>query len=238
MNSIKDRLARSIAQRGLIGTIPMCWWSLRSLLSPAARDVEKHRAEVDASFDHLNDVDTGGIIRPASDAVIGANWAQGVSYQAVDPAGFTEALNSVSLPHPEFTFIDFGSGKGRALLLAARFPFRRIVGVEYCEQMNEIARQNLSRTSDPARRCNQIEIIGGDAASFPIPDNPIVLFFFNPFGERVMEQVVKNVAVSFGRSPRRIVVIYFTPWFAPLWERTGFLRRIRESPAIFDTNGW
>lgn len=237
MDSIKDRLARSIAQRGLIGTIPMCWWTLRSLFTPAARDVERRRAEVDAEFDQLNDVDTGGIVRPPSPAVMGANWAHSVRYQAIDPEAFTGALSSVSLPHPEFTFIDFGSGKGRALLLAARFPFRRIVGVEYCEQMNVIARRNLARVPESTRRCNHMEIIGGDAAAFPIPEGPLVLFFFNPFGEQVMRQVARNVAESFRQSPRRIVVIYFIPWFATLWEQTGFLRRLQEWPAIFDTEG-
>lgn len=237
MDSIKDRLARSIAQRGFIGTIPMCWWTLRCLCTPTGREVERRRVEVDAEFDQLNDVDTGGITRPRSYAVSGANWAHGVRYQAIDPEAFTGALSSVGLPHPEFTFIDFGSGKGRALLLAARFPFRRIVGVEYCEQINEIARRNLSRVPVATRRCNQIEIIGGDAAAFPIPEGPLVLFFYNPFGESVMYQVARNVVESFRQSPRRIVVIYFTPWFATLWEQTGFLRRIQEWPAIFDSAG-
>ncbi len=30
----------------------------------------------------------------------------------------------------QFTFIDLGSGKGRTLLMASDFPFRKILGVE------------------------------------------------------------------------------------------------------------
>ena len=204
------------------------------MFKPAARERERHRIELDAEFDRQYGVDTGGTVRPGADAVVGDNWLHGISYEAVNPAEFTQTLSSLSLPHDEFTFIDFGSGKGRALLLAARSPFRKIIGVEYCAALNEVARRNL-QTPDPERHCGQIEIVECDAAIYPIPNEPLVLYFFNPFGERVMAQIARNLTESYRNSPRRIVVIYFTPYFAHLWEQTGFLERKQEKPAVFDT---
>src|SRR5580693_6708790 len=54
-------------------------------------------------------------------------------YQPTEPALFHEMLASLIQASPkidfrEFTFIDIGSGKGRALLMAADYPFRRILG--------------------------------------------------------------------------------------------------------------
>jgi hypothetical protein len=36
-------------------------------------------------------------------------------------------------------------------------------------------------------------------------------------------------------NPRRIIVIYFTPYEADLWKATGLFKRIEDTPAIFDT---
>ena len=61
------------------------------------------------------------------------------AYQPTEPVAFHEMLDAVQqAPGPgqttlnfrDFTFIDLGSGKGRTLLMASDYPFRRIVGVE------------------------------------------------------------------------------------------------------------
>jgi SAM-dependent methyltransferase len=233
--SLFDQVRRSVAQRGLVGTMQMCMVVAMALVMPAGRRVEALRRHADESFDQQYGVETGGIHRPRPGSVLGANWSFGVRYQAVNPAEFIQALEKLDLPHEEFTFLDFGSGKGRALLLASGFPFRRVMGVEYCEELNRIARRNLERYPAALQRCDRIEIAQADAADFCVPDGPLVLFFFNPFGRPVMEKVVANVAESFQAKPRRIVVIYCTPYFSDLWEEAGFLRRIQDSPAIFDS---
>src|SRR6185503_12151373 len=42
------------------------------------------------------------------------------------------------------TFIDFGCGKGRVVHQAARWPFRRVIGVEVSPELAEIARAGLA----------------------------------------------------------------------------------------------
>ena len=45
-------------------------------------------------------------------------------------------------------FIDLGSGKGRMVLAAAaRYPFKRVIGVELAEQLHEVARANVAEWS-------------------------------------------------------------------------------------------
>ncbi|HYG24591.1 MAG TPA: class I SAM-dependent methyltransferase [Verrucomicrobiae bacterium] len=232
MDSLRQRITRSIAQRGVLGTIPMCWWSLCSLLRPAARRLERQREEADALFDREHGVDTGGVVRPGPEAVIGPHWAHGISYQAVDANEFAQSLARLEINPPEFTFVDYGCGKGRALLLAARLPFRKVVGVEYCRTLADTAVKNIDKVSR-ALPCSVIEVSVADAAVFPIPAGPLVLFFFNPFGEAVMKEVVNNVARSLFEQPRPVKVVYFTPYFARLWESAGF-KRTADSPAILE----
>jgi len=208
---------------------------LLAKVRPAARRREAARIAADMAFDQQYGVDTGGKMRPGPESVEGENWIFGVSYQAVDTSSFVEAMNQVPIRHSEFTFVDFGSGKGRALLLASGFFFKRIVGVEYCEELAEVARENIQRFPTAAKKCGQIEVVNADAAEFPIPAGPLVLFFFNPFGEPVMKKVVSNVVASFRADRRRVLVFYFTPYFDALWERTGLFHRLQDSPAVFDT---
>jgi predicted RNA methylase len=235
MDSIKDRLTRSIAQRGIWGTICLCAVTVGWKILPNFRRVEQRQRQADESFDSKYGVDTGGVFRPKRDEVVGENWALGGNYQAIDPSAFEEALSKVDIAREDFTFIDIGSGKGRTVLIASRYPFRRVIGVEYCPKLNELARQNVSRFPVSEKRCGSIEVVDADGAKYQIPNDPLVLFLNNPFGEPVMEKVVENVVASFKRHPRRIVVIYFWPNHADLWDRAGIFQRLQEAPAIYDT---
>jgi hypothetical protein len=235
MRKTINRFRRSLAMRGIRGTFAMCAVSMMDTFSPAAWRAETERQDADVAFDQQWNVDTAGIFRPDETGVHGDNWCYGIRYQAVDATELSGTLKNISISYEEFTFVDFGSGKGRALIVAAGFPFKTIIGVEYCDELNTVARENLSRLPAPAQRCPRIEIVHSDATHFTVPHGPLVLYFFNPFGRPVMEQVAQNVADSFRANRRRMVVLYFTPYEADLWALTGIFKRLQDSPAIFDT---
>jgi tRNA G46 methylase TrmB len=59
------------------------------------------------------------------------DWTAGFPYLPIRPNTARRVLRSLPLrDHSDYTFVDLGSGKGRMLLIASEFPFRRIVGVE------------------------------------------------------------------------------------------------------------
>jgi SAM-dependent methyltransferase len=137
---------------------------------------------------------------------------------------FELLLASLPIQPEEFTFVDFGAGKGRALLLAAERPFRRVVGVEFSAQLAEIARHNLERYIGPLQ-CSDVDVVVADAVDFELPDGPVVAFFFNPFGESVMRVVAGNLARSVARSPRPVwVILTGAGAHAPVFEEAGFAR--------------
>jgi precorrin-6B methylase 2 len=110
----------------------------------------------------------------------------------------------------EDVFVDFGSGKGRVVLEAARHPFRRVIGVEISPELHEIAKQNLQR-SRQLRRCPTIELVNSDALEYPIPDDVTVAYFFNPFRGRTFDSVTRRLAESVERTPRRVTIVYMNP---------------------------
>lgn len=214
----------------------MCAVEMFGCFDSEARRLESARQESDVAFDSEWNVDTGGIYRPKEEDVCSENWAHGVRYQAVDPAALTQTLKGLNIAPEQFTFVDFGSGKGRAVMIAAGFGFGKVIGIEYCADLNRIAAENLKQHPQIARRVQDIELVTADATQVALPGGPLVLYLFNPFSRAVMSQVVANVTASFREKPRRMVVIYFTPYDADLWAAAGFLKRRGSDPAIFDSD--
>lgn len=108
---------------------------------------------------------------------------------------------------PGDAVVDFGSGKGGALLTLAKFPFSRITGVELSAELVAIAEKNLKGLG------KRIEMVVGDAVEFTDLDGYNYFYFFNPFPAEVMRAVIGNITASIARSPREVVIIYFNPEF-------------------------
>jgi hypothetical protein len=70
-----------------------------------------------------------------------------------------------------------------------------------------------------------VESICIDAVQFRIPEESVVLYFFNPFERTIMSAVRDNVVRSYEDNPRSIVVIYLRPIHSDVWDEVGFLKR-------------
>ncbi len=124
-----------------------------------------------------------------------------------------------------FTFIDLGSGKGRALLLASMYPFAHIIGVEVQPELDGVARQNIERFCQPGQQCCSIESICADARDYDFPLNNIVLYLFNPFPDYVLREVLNKLIASSRRHPRSIFVLYNAPFDKHEFERIPELQQ-------------
>lgn len=147
-------------------------------------------------------------------------------YQPTDPALFHEMLASLSIDFSNFTFIDLGSGKGRALLLATDYPFRRILGVELFPPLNRIAQQNIRKYRSDSQRCFAIEALCADAREFTFPPEPTVLYLFNPLPEEGLAKVLRNLEASLEQHPRTVFVLYHNPLLEPVLGRSGLFLKL------------
>ncbi len=97
-------------------------------------------------------------------------------YQPTERELFHEMMDALAqlarINFNDFTFIDLGSGKGRTLLMASDYPFRRIVGVELLPSLNQIAQQNLAQYHSASQKCFAMESICADATTFTLPEGP------------------------------------------------------------------
>ena len=147
-------------------------------------------------------------------------------YQPTEPGLFHEMLQQLGIDFREFTFIDLGSGKGRVLLMAADYPFRRIVGVELLPGLRRVAEENINNYKSDAQKCFMIESVCGDAREFIFPPEPTVLYLFNPLPEVGLERLIANLELSLQRSSRPLYVIYHNPLLEPVVARCTALKKI------------
>lgn len=177
-------------------------------------------------FDRRYGVETSGLIWGERLASSHPNryWATG--YTGITPSAFWQAMDRLDLEWATFTFVDVGSGKGRALMLAQRYPFRRVIGVEFSAELARISKTNIEHFSAEWRICTQVEVVEGDAVRFPLPLEPMVLFLFHPFAQPVMVSFVEHLRSSLQEQPREIYLVYADPQLSPVLAGASFLSKL------------
>jgi SAM-dependent methyltransferase len=118
-------------------------------------------------------------------------------------------------------FLDLGSGRGRALCVAAHKGFKKVTGIDFSKELCDSAINNLNITKQKIPSL-QYEVINNDAFYFDMPDDTDCIFFFNPFDEIIMSGVVENIMTSLENSPRKILIIYVNPLHKELFYSAGF----------------
>lgn len=219
-------LRTSIAERGTLRALARCaivgpiyvWHRIQEIHGSMPTPVSE--------FDRTFGVDTDGARNNATSLrdldIASPNWLQAGPYMPVGPDRFRRALSSLAVHHEEFTFIDFGCGKGRALLLASEFPFQRIVGVDFSHELLAIARKNWAAYRSPVRRCHEAEFVCADFLDYQLPSSPEVLFLFNPCTEPILAKLAEATRRSLQRNPRPVFILYLNPQFPHVWVNLGF----------------
>jgi len=146
-------------------------------------------------FDAEFGVRTSGLIAGRHLATGHRHDRHATAYYGVAPSVFHALMkrwqrSRLSAPLSEFTFVDVGAGMGRAMLLAADYPFRAVVGVELNPTLARIARRNLALWRAAGRARTPMRLRMGDAVDFPLPPGPCLMFLFNPFGPAVMRRLL------------------------------------------------
>ena len=140
-------------------------------------------------------------------AVVGNNKQFGTAYRVTLPKSMRLVLKHLHGFDPATTFVDMGCGKGCTLFVASRFPFRKIVGVEFAGELCQIAQNNI-RHYRGTQACKRISVLRMDATEFCFPDGPLMIYFFNPFHISVMERVLNNLSQSLASSrPRQVTLV-------------------------------
>jgi hypothetical protein len=176
----------------------------------------------DLIYDRLNHVDTGGMVD------LPEMEGKGRNYVGTPPRAWKLMMKHIPISPPKFTYIDFGCGKGRTLLLAAKAGFRRIIGVDIAQDLLDVAKRNF----ESRKGTNEVELMCRDVREFEFPDEPFVLFMYNPFYADVMQVVAERLKESILRNPRAFYVAYYSMACEQVWKDLEF-RTLRRNDTTY-----
>lgn len=238
-----DRLDPSASQVSLSRS-SWRWWSevagregrlaaTRQLLAAVwefARDSTPERRRQrygDADYDWEHRVNTTSAAVGWRDRLLGVFHSP---YQPTESTLFHEMLEALrqqsGSDFHDFVFVDLGSGKGRTLLMASEYHFRRIVGVELLPALHQTALENLSKYRSGSQKCFALESVCADATAFPLPAEPTVLYLFNPFPETGWRRMIARLEQSLREHPRAVYVLYHNPRLEHVLDESTALKKV------------
>jgi SAM-dependent methyltransferase len=133
-----------------------------------------------------------------------------LDYQPSRTRYFRRLLKRVNAPAGS-VFVDLGAGKGRTLLLAAQHGYRRVVGVEFSQELCEAARRNIQDFGRKEPVAAELRVVHADVAEYQIGDDENVLYV-SAFARETLQRVLNNITQSLARAPREVKLIYHNPY--------------------------
>jgi len=189
-------LMYSIKHRGLSNTCSMGWKEWRKERQLGIR--------------------TFGAYAPDELSIEADSKMGGHLYQPSSSIIFEKAMNALPFNFNNKVFLDIGSGKGRAMILAAEAGFSKVIGVEYATELNDIAHTNIETVRSRFPK-TEFELHEGDALNYEITEDVDVVYLFNPFDEETISKLVERLKPVFSRA-KKVHLVYVHPVHCSVFE--------------------
>lgn len=171
--------------------------------------------------DHRYRINIAGIVPLDNVEIPSGNRYHGVRYEAVNRSAFRAAMDEVRIPFEDFTFVDLGAGKGFAMILAAAYGFRKLIGVEFAPSLAAEARRNMERVKARDHSLPEWEIIQLDVTHLHLPAGNLLFFMCNPFDDVVLRNTFDNI-VKQATPTRQVIVVYVNALHRHVLAELGF----------------
>jgi SAM-dependent methyltransferase len=235
--SALDAFTKSVKRVGLWETVSQIPKFVVYRMKVARANAAILRMEELDGFDREHGTDTSGLIEIFELPDVTPEQIECFArYRATRPTMIRRLIEALELPYERFTFVDVGCGKGRPVVIAATYPFERVVGIEFSRELCRIAESNVRVTAGrPERRCERVDVICTDARDAELPTDDLVLFFYEPFTPPILTAFLERLRRSLDEAPRRVVIVSIDgggtrPPLRPVFARTPWLRLVQEIP--------
>lgn len=200
-------------------------WAIASIQHKGLIETVKIATSVsiDLLFDWRYGTDTIRWVERAAIDTSSENKPRSTPYQATKARPLLRLLEALVLPR-DSVFVDIGSGKGRVLLIASGYGFRKVVGIEFSGTLCNIARKNVEVFGKSAQLRSPIEVVEADATQYRFRPEERVFYMYNPFDASVMAQVIENLRGSLKTNPRKVWLIYNTPVHHEVVHQSGLFK--------------
>jgi cyclopropane fatty-acyl-phospholipid synthase-like methyltransferase len=151
----------------------------------------------------------------------GADITMSSPYEAVNYYMLEKLLKTFHSLSPENSIIDLGCGKGRVMVVAAHFGFKKLVGIDFAKELCIEASRNMERTQFAIKDIDW-KVIHANVLDYPIRPDDAVFFMFNPFVEETLSLFLDKLERSCKQNPRKTWFLYASPQHAIALENRGY----------------
>src|SRR4029079_3179605 len=125
-----------------------------------------HASILDSAIERLFFVPTKGSVPLDELKIVGNNRDSGHAYKPSPALVFKWALAAVAEEDiGRMSFVDYGAGKGRVMLLAAQHPFTQVGGIEFAEELHDNATMNIAQFPRSLMKCRNVECVLDDVVN-------------------------------------------------------------------------
>ena len=110
-------------------------------------------------------------------------------------------------PNENDHLIDFGCGKGRVLIMAAKYGCKNLYGIDISSCLLDVAKDNLEKCKEKNPEI-KFELYCDDAKKYVFDYRINKVFFFNPFQLRVFLHIFNSLSRSLEEYPREVTVYF------------------------------
>ncbi len=145
-------------------------------------------------------------------------------YQPTRIRHFRKFMKRFNFPEGQ-VFVDIGSGKGKILLLASQYCFKKVIGVELSQVLCQVARENISIYQNKTGKSYNIEVVESDVMQYQVPDDASVFYLYNPFESRIMQVILQNIQSSLKNNPRKVWIVFNNFQYHQLFSENDLFQR-------------
>jgi SAM-dependent methyltransferase len=210
------RAVKKLVRGGLARSVKIRWvW--RAMMTLQAFRLRGHPWLRPHPFDLVHGISTNGVLPPWLLGAYETEANEATAYAGCQPSCVRRGLASI----PDLqsrVFVDFGCGKGRALIVASERNPRAILGLELSPYLADMAERNAEIVACKFPGRTRIEVIAGDAFEAELPDADLVVFVYHAFSRALVARLAALLTEISGRSGREIFVILENPVFGLVFD--------------------
>jgi hypothetical protein len=207
---------------------------LRPIADAAEARLDAHSQRIARAFDahhnvetyerlHLFQVEIGTALDPSF-----AGWMT----CPINPDFLDEIVRRIGIKPEQYAFVDIGAGKGAAVMIASKFPFRRLMAIEFSTEFVAIGRRNAIEFAKVVGRPVSIDWVCQDFMTFDLPGEDSVFFLNNPFPDHISLPAARHIEDSLRAHPRKAIVVWrkASAVVAAYLDRSPLLRPLEWAP--------
>jgi SAM-dependent methyltransferase len=153
--------------------------------------------------------------------IVSGDVKQASRYEAVSYYMLEHLFTAFRKLSSSTSIVDLGCGKGRVMMVAAHFGFKRMTGIDFAKEVCEEAKANLIRKEMQFPGITW-KVINDDVQNYDITPDDSVFFMFNPFDYTVLRNFLRKLDISCDEFPRPVYFLYASPQHDKLLLNSGF----------------